>query len=150
VRHVDEAMRARFRGVGRCPWCGQWAYLQCAHVLARGMGGGRVLDVPINLVPLCARCHVDSHAGRRPLACDLLAVVGAREGLLQHEIERRVRYLARAPKEAEVCPDCGGAGSFKVEKSYGFKRYPCTPCRGAGVLLNGEPWQERRKFTWEV
>jgi len=88
-----------FRGPGPCAWCGRWhPRRHAAHVLARGAGGGSRLDVPLNLVSLCPDCHQGHHAGRRPLRCDLLALVAAREGLLQGDVEAELFRLRRAPK----------------------------------------------------
>ena len=61
------------------------------------MGGWGRVDVACNLAALCAACHTAHHAGSRPLYCDLLALVAAREGLLQSEVEAAVACLRRTP-----------------------------------------------------
>lgn len=62
------------------------------------MGGGYRLDVRLNLVSLCRACHQEHHAGHRPLYVDLLALVAAREGVQQGDVERVVTELRNAPK----------------------------------------------------
>lgn len=97
MRIVDEQLLEEFRH-GPCCWCGKRGPTDAAHVFARGMGGGSRLDVRINLCSLCRACHWFSHSGHRPLRCDLLALVAAREGLQQAEIEREIFRLLREPK----------------------------------------------------
>jgi hypothetical protein len=91
--HIDEALLDRFRGRGRCEYC----HRQCRnrephHIRQRGIGGWSRVDVPINLISLGSampgdcNCHGRFHVGHIP-RCDLLALVAAREGVLQGEIE---------------------------------------------------------------
>ncbi len=95
----DEALLDEFRSGGPCEWCKRWAEpRQPHHLFARGHGGGNRLDVRINLAALCHECHRAHHDGHRPLRCDLLAVVAAREGLIQNEIEAEIMQLRRQPK----------------------------------------------------
>jgi hypothetical protein len=99
VKVVDPKLLDTFRGAGACSWCNRWCrYRHAAHVFARGMGGGGRLDVALNLVSLCPECHLEHHDGRRPLRCDLLAVVAAREGMLQGEVEAQLHRLRRQAK----------------------------------------------------
>lgn len=101
----NEAVLASFRGPGRCDWCGKFCQLrEAAHVFAKGMGGARRIDMPFNVAGLgrtdafeCI-CHKSHHDGNRPLHCDLLAKVAAREGLFQGDIEVAVYCLWRLPK----------------------------------------------------
>jgi len=81
MRVVNPDTLAEARNRSHCEWCGEPAYwgLQAAHVIARGMGGGRQLDIPQNLASLCNRCHFESHANRTPSEDDLLRVVVVRE-----------------------------------------------------------------------
>lgn len=92
---------AEFRGPGICSWCQRWVSRREPHHLwRRGCGGGSQLDIRINLVALCAtfcgglHCHALAHSGHI-LRCDLLAVVAAREGRLQGEIEAEIKELRR-------------------------------------------------------
>lgn len=71
-RVIDPKARAAIRALGFCEVCGRSDLpLHCAHLLARGMGGGKCVDDPINLVCLCWECHGLNHAGK--LSFDKLA-----------------------------------------------------------------------------
>lgn len=98
MKIIDEALLQEFRDKQRCEWCGRVGIVQPHHLWARGMGGGGRLDVRINLIALCANCHSRHHQGGRPLKCDLLADVAAREGMMQDDIEREIYRLRRARK----------------------------------------------------
>ena len=97
MRVVDKALLAVFRASQRCEWCGKATPEGChpAHIFSRG--AGRV-DIRANLVSLCWKCHCLSHAGHRPIRCDLLAIAAAREKTTQDRIERVVYKIRRAPK----------------------------------------------------
>jgi hypothetical protein len=104
VKIIDENLLRSFREKPRCEWCGKpnVGQLQPHHVRCRGMGGGGRLDVPVNLIALCAvPCHDDAHHGRIT-ATDLLAVVAAREGVLQQDIIDEVNRLRRTPGSCRV------------------------------------------------
>ena len=99
----DPELLSLFRLPGPCEYCGRlcpWGR-DPAHIFARGLGGGSQVDIRENIVSLCRVCHTDSHAGNRPLRCDLLALAAAREGVLQADIERVVFDLLRLPKRSE-------------------------------------------------
>ena len=104
----DKVVLARFRLPGPCEYCGR----PCPNgrdphhaVIKRGMGGGRRLDVPENLISLCrgfyqgkwVSCHDDAERGVIPKA-DLLAIIARRENMLQDEIEAYLWLLLRRPK----------------------------------------------------
>lgn len=97
MRIVNEKLLKEFR-VGPCCWCGRTGRTHPHHVFGRGMGGATRLDVRVNLVSLCFGCHRQTHMGRRPIRVDLLAVVAAREGLMQDEITRTILELRNAPQ----------------------------------------------------
>ena len=98
----DVPLMREFSGPGRCEYCGRVCRKRDAHhVFSRGAGR---LDIRINLIGLgtvppdgCG-CHHAYHAGKIP-RCDLLAVVAAREGLLQSDIEAAIYRLRRTPGE---------------------------------------------------
>ena len=100
MRVVDKALLAVFRSAQRCEWCGKATPEGCHphHLWGRGLGGGSRLDIRLNLAALCARCHRLHHDGHRPLKCDLLAIVAAREHTTQDRIERVVYKIRRTPK----------------------------------------------------
>lgn len=103
MKVVDELLLMEFRAAGRCDWCRQWfARLEAHHLFAKGMGGGGRLDVRVNLAALCTACHRSHHDGNEPTRNDLLAVVAAREGVLQADIEDAIAKLRRAPKGSDV------------------------------------------------
>ena len=65
MRIVDPAARAACRAIGFCEVCGKSeGPFHAAHLLARGMGAGKQMDVPINLICLCPGCHGEAHAGK--------------------------------------------------------------------------------------
>lgn len=48
-----------------CERCGRRDLpIHVHHVRARGMGSGKQMDVPSNLISLCLRCHRLAHSGR--------------------------------------------------------------------------------------
>jgi hypothetical protein len=95
---IDRKLLARYRLGGPCWYCGRWQErLEPHHLWTRGMGGGGRLDIPENLIPLCSSCHREAQAYRIP-RCDLVAIVAARLGLRQDEVEERIRELRRAEK----------------------------------------------------
>jgi hypothetical protein len=59
VRFESEAVLDRFRSAPCCEWCGRWVRRAEPHHFyhKRGMGAGSQLDIPENLVSLCALCH---------------------------------------------------------------------------------------------
>jgi hypothetical protein len=103
-------MLKKCRGPGPCSWCGKpCRRREAAHVIACGHGGGRRLDVSCNLVSLglgfwasrgeCT-CHQDHHSGDRPLRCDLLDLVAARENILQGDVEAVLYLILRLDGKA--------------------------------------------------
>jgi len=96
LKLIDREMMEEFRRKERCEWCKRpVARCEPHHVLGRGIGGGRRIDHPFNLVALCLECHRSHHDGNPPLKCDLLAIVAAREGVLQDEIEEEINRIRR-------------------------------------------------------
>lgn len=99
MRIVDEETLDRFRGSGRCSWCHKYVQSRDpAHISAKGMGGGKRLDIAINLVSLCRQCHTASHAGKSPTRAELLALVAVREQTTVEEIVDEINRLRRTPK----------------------------------------------------
>lgn len=102
MRVVDETILKSFRHAGPCSWCGKWSSRREVHHLwCRGMGGGSRLDIPINLISLgpwySCQCHALAQANQITRD-DLLALVAAREGLLQDQIVDEINRLRRTPR----------------------------------------------------
>ena len=103
MRIIDEPLLQLFRDKQQCEYCGRKLRYrpEVHHVFARGMGSGTRLDIAINLIALgswmdCS-CHQRFHAGHIARH-DLLAVVAAREKMLQDDIEREICRLRQARK----------------------------------------------------
>lgn len=96
----DEKLLNEFRGAGRCEWCkASCRRREPHHVATRGMGGGGRLDIRINLVALCCRCHQLHHWGQFPITCELKAIVAARESRLQDDIEAEIAALRKMRRQ---------------------------------------------------
>jgi len=95
VRIIDEAVLDLFRGVA-CEICGRPGSSEPHHVSARGMGSGKRLDVAINLLAVCRRCHTHIESGniRRRV---VLAVVADRERMTVDLLEQSIWQLQREP-----------------------------------------------------
>jgi hypothetical protein len=95
----DEHLLAEFRAKTDCERCKRWCpgELDVHHVFARGMGGGKRLDVRINLLGLCRWCHHDFHSGRISRR-ELLDLVACREQRRPGSIVTEIYRLRRQPK----------------------------------------------------
>lgn len=106
MRIVNPELLKSFRTAGRCEWCGKSCRVrEPAHVVAKGIGAASQLDCRINLVALGSTlafecpCHRRSHDGFRPRACDLDAVIAAREHCLQDDLRAVRWWLLRQDKD---------------------------------------------------
>lgn len=93
MKIVDKKLLATYRGLQRCWWCGFIKWTQAHHLVTKGMGGSRRADVRLNLASLCIDCHTAHHNGQRPLTADLVAVVAAKNGVQQAEVEDAMRMI---------------------------------------------------------
>lgn len=93
MKIVNNKLLAEYRGVQRCWWCGLTKLCQAHHLVTKGMGGSRRADVRLNLAALCLDCHTAHHAGQRPLTVDLIAVVAARNGVQQADVEDALQTI---------------------------------------------------------
>lgn len=97
---IDDELLDFFRESFRCEWCKKATIVDCHHYwYRRGIGGGSRLDHPWNLVSLCRADHDAHHQGNVPTRTDLLAIVAAREGVLQDDIIAELLRLRNLPRE---------------------------------------------------
>ncbi len=100
---VSETTLDAFRTPGRCELCGmQLKRRYPHHVRARGMDGGKQLDIRINLLALggdfdCA-CHRRCHDQGRPSYDRLLDLIGARERCKAEDIDIVTSLILRLDK----------------------------------------------------
>ena len=100
MRVVNEQLLKQFRGRGQCDYCQRYVEVRhAAHIF--GKGAGRV-DIPGNLLALCAEDHHESHAGKLITRADLLRTAAEREVLLMEEIEAAVHAFRRHPKHLPI------------------------------------------------
>lgn len=99
MKVIDEELLRVFRNKLRCEHCGTATMfkLHPHHLWCRGMGGGSRLDVPLNLIALCASCHGMVHDGHI-LRCTLIAIVAAREKVFQGDVCEEIYRLLRTKK----------------------------------------------------
>lgn len=103
MRIVDDKFLKTLRGRGRCEMCGKpCSAREVHHVIAKGMGGGRQLDIAINVVSVgsssywqctCHSTKADSQEGQA--AC--WRIVAAREGLSVEVIQEVCYWILRLP-----------------------------------------------------
>ena len=91
----NEELLDQFREAWTCEICGKPARDGCdpCHVYAKGMGGGRRLDIRYNLVSGHRWCHRDSHDGKYSQEY-MLGLVAKREGVSIEQVRRIIeRHL---------------------------------------------------------
>ena len=90
-----------------CEWCGRVGVaLEVHHLWKKGMGGGKRLDIPENLVTLCAGwgsswCHKKADEGLIPRTA-LVLLVAKRENTTSEAIEEKVNRLLWGRRDAAV------------------------------------------------
>jgi hypothetical protein len=107
VKVRSETVLGHFRGFAPCEWCQRFASLRPHHYwLRRGMGGGKRLDHPWNLIALCALCHDRAHLAPSDEGhlCrqGFLLAVAVREGVKAVSIEDYLGWLSRQDKHRPV------------------------------------------------
>ena len=101
IRH-DPDLLEYFRNRRTCEWCGyrDQGRLDPHHVEARGMGGGKRLDVALNLVSVHRFCHQEIEAGGVKAKEKCFEIIAKREGLSgPDEVREAIWRLLRTPKE---------------------------------------------------
>jgi len=100
---VSESTLASFRAYRTCEWCLKLGPCYPHHIIPRGHGGGRRLDVRLNLVSLghdfVCGCHKAIHDKGEPSREDLWGVVGRREKCNPAHIEGALWWVLRADKD---------------------------------------------------
>lgn len=99
----NEDLLEYFRNRPACEVCGKpparGTRLDPHHIKARGIGGGSRLDVALNLVALCRRCHDRVHSGMIA-TITLWSIVAKREGLSCGDgAEGAIYRLLRTPSD---------------------------------------------------
>jgi len=95
---IDPKIIQECRDRAQCELCyAGTAPYEAHHIYHRGMGGGSQLDVAINLICVCVKCHRLIHDGwvKRQ---GLLAAVAVREGISSQQVWERICELLRQPR----------------------------------------------------
>ena len=100
MRVPNPDLVAEFRAAARkCEHCGQVGPIQVHHWWHRGLGDASRLDVRINLMALCALCHLKEENGQIQRG-PLLDIIAAREGISAERIRAEIWRLLRLHKGA--------------------------------------------------
>ena len=101
---VDDRLLDTLRGPGLCELCGKRCRSrEAVHLHAKGMGGGRRVDVPINLLSagrgeaFQCQCHRESHDGNMDRQ-RLLDAIAKREKCRAEDIDAVLYLIIRLPK----------------------------------------------------
>lgn len=109
----DLAVLALFRAREQCEYCRRIMKtgLDPNHVIQKGVGGGKRLDVKENLVSLCRRCHMAYHSGdsKYPGPATMrkcfFEIIAVREGFVSGEaVWQYLWTILNAPKEGPKPP----------------------------------------------
>lgn len=132
MRIINEALLDTFRRKEACEYCKTRTQsgLDPHHYLAKGMGSGRRIDHPWNLLAVCRACHQLIHQGQIA-RCDLLAVIATREKTTQDAIELELHRLVRLPRA--YASGCEKPLRKRSASKCGRKSKPCSriACRPA-------------------
>lgn len=96
---LDRPLLASFRTPGPCEMCHRMSRSRREphHVIHRGMGGGRRLDIRINLIslgmPCGCSCHSAYHTTGELQPEDFLATIAKREHTTVADIQAVTRWL---------------------------------------------------------
>ncbi len=103
MKIINDSLTKSYREPGKCRFCKRSVKLLCgAHILAKGHGGGRQVDIPCNLVrlgfdPWSCKCHVWNHAGQSPTTEDLLKASAEDHNCSPFDIVDLVHLINRMP-----------------------------------------------------
>lgn len=104
MKIISEKTLDLYRGPGRCQFCGNsCSKREPHHLRAKGLGSGKRIDIPINLIALgstplfqCS-CHTKIGDGNIK-AANVLAIVAQRECTLSNTITEVMDFIIRLPK----------------------------------------------------
>lgn len=99
---IDKDLLAFFRRQGRCEWTGKRGPVDPNHIVPRGVGSGKRLDIRLNLIAMNRAAHDEYHAGQI-LQAELVLIVCQREKCLQRDWWSVMRWLRRLPKDPLPC-----------------------------------------------
>lgn len=95
MRLPNKNLLQRYHG-RPCEWCLSNYGTVAHHAFSKGAGR---LDCSFVLVALCFDCHQSHHQGNEPTRSALLALLAARNGCLQSDVETAVWCLRALPKD---------------------------------------------------
>ena len=109
MRIVNEKLLDQFRTSGRCEWCGRRCdKREPHHASARGMGGGKRLDIRSNLMAvgfsrsLLCPCHNALENGGKVRDGIAYEVIAEREGTTPEAMEDVRNLFRRMPKAVNL------------------------------------------------
>ena len=96
---ICEELLDEFRRARRCEHCLAQAKNGCDphHVFGRGLGGCTRLDIRVNLVALCRKCHTLYHDGSISRLA-MIRIAAAREGVPDEAVAETVYRMRRESK----------------------------------------------------
>jgi len=146
MKIINDRFLAEYRLRGACEICNKMCHVrEPAHVIARGLGGGKRMDVPLNLLALgssikmCCPCHTMQHQMNQPDDLEMFAMAAKREGctLTPDEVRDRMWLILRTPRtrDPELCDHDGKA--WRVGREW----FACSLCGKSVYVARGlERW----------
>jgi hypothetical protein len=137
MKILNPLLLAEYRIPGNCDFCGKLCRArEPAHVIAKGMGAGRQLDIPLNLLAAGSSrtfecdCHRRQHDSGQPGRLEMLQIAADREfgqGFVHAECVQDLLWeILRTPKtrEPEDCKHDEQRCMWRVGQSW----YVCSLC----------------------
>lgn len=120
---INDDLLAAFARQNKCEHCNCQGPVEGHHIFSRGLGGGTRLDIPINLIAICRRCHDGYHNRRDPTQAALLRIAARREGVTYNVAVDLMFRLRRdnggdyRTTAYEVCPTLLAPGNRRSDDS---------------------------------
>ncbi len=133
----NELLLAELRLPGRCCLCNRMCHVrEPAHIIAKGMGSGRRLDVPLNLLSLGSttrfecECHRKLHDQRTHTEEQLMLYAASREGAAMNggEVFQLLWQIINNPKAMMNQEDCEHNQAWRVGREW-------WACRGCAASI---------------